>query len=553
MATSVAQEDINFLRLAGLLIKIAPHAVRRKFDYEFHPTQLQNFLSQNQHTIHELTYKKRVITLPQYELLYSKGSTGVSSDMFDVTLMVCLLRHFIDLDIQNSLPLDTNLTMGADISRIRFYRNYIVHSDSGKVTGNKFSEIWICVAEAILRLEPDLKPEIDALMSLLITNDSDIIDFLRLEKDMENTNQHLSTVSQKLSTVSQQLETLEVETHNTRGSPGCGKSVAAHHVALKFEMEGYEIIPCDNPTDIIKHFTAEKIQVFVIDDVCGKFALNQHKADSWEQNDDKLSMLFKPCTRNGDNEDIFTKSKTKFIMTCRENIYSHKAFPNLTCFSHVQCSFSTTYKISPEEMRNIALSYVSEDIVNDIQNLCLYDFSSDLWFVLQKGKPRPVHIPQEFERVYLKRIHKEAMSGKYWEVFGGIQTENEAYRKVLLSYLKEQNTGKQTSYITGDDGPTPLFVSSSLGYLEFVKYFISKCPNHINFKDKEGHYETVKLLLDSNEQTLENCVETTIKDNTGCSILHAACENGHTEVVKLLIERGMNVNDTTPTGYTSFL
>lgn len=85
--------------------------------------------------------------------MFCLGSTGVSSDMFDVTLMVCLLRHFIDLDIQNSLPLDTNLTMGADISRIRFYRNYIVHSDSGKVTGNKFSEIWICVAEVILQLK----------------------------------------------------------------------------------------------------------------------------------------------------------------------------------------------------------------------------------------------------------------------------------------------------------------------------------------------------------------------------------------------------------------
>ncbi|OPL22107.1 hypothetical protein AM593_09975, partial [Mytilus galloprovincialis] len=140
---------------------------------------------------------------------------------------------------------------------------------------------------------------------------------IQLEKQMENTNQHLRTVSQK-------METLEIENNNVKeiyiktlkeweekdmkyistaastfilqslnqnrgviitGSPGCGKSFVAHHEALTFEREGYEIIPCDGPSDVLKHFLAEKIQVFVIDDICGKFALNQHKADSWEQND----------------------------------------------------------------------------------------------------------------------------------------------------------------------------------------------------------------------------------------------------------------------------
>ncbi|CAG2231639.1 unnamed protein product [Mytilus edulis] len=168
------------------------------------------------------------------------------------------------------------------------------------------------------------------------------------------------------------------------GSPGCGKSIVAHHAALTFEKEGYEIIPCDSPSDILKHFTAEKIQVFVIDDICGKFALNQHKADSWEQNDGKLNMLLRSSKENDDNDDISSKSDAKFIITCRENIYSHKAFPKLTCFSLVQCSFSTKYKISPDEMRNIALSYLPEDIVNHIDNICLYEFF--LFYVLCTAK-----------------------------------------------------------------------------------------------------------------------------------------------------------------------
>lgn len=73
MATYLAHEDIHFLRLAGLLIKIAPRAVRRSFDYEIHPGQLEQFLSKNRRKIDDL-YKKRVITLAQYDLLYPKGN-----------------------------------------------------------------------------------------------------------------------------------------------------------------------------------------------------------------------------------------------------------------------------------------------------------------------------------------------------------------------------------------------------------------------------------------------------------------------------------------------
>lgn len=72
--------------------------------------------------------------------------------MFDLSLMACLLRHFTDFDIQDSLPLETIHTDAADISRIKFYRNSIVHSDSGKVNVKKFWEIWNCVTEVISQI-----------------------------------------------------------------------------------------------------------------------------------------------------------------------------------------------------------------------------------------------------------------------------------------------------------------------------------------------------------------------------------------------------------------
>ncbi|CAG2228498.1 unnamed protein product [Mytilus edulis] len=49
---------------------------------------------------------------------------------------------------------------------------------------------------------------------------------------------------------------------------------------------------------------------------------------------------------------------------------------------------------------------------------------------------------------------------------------------------------------------------------------------------------------------LNSRVYTTIKDQKGWSALHLACQNGHIEVIKLLIDVGMNINDTTNSGST---
>lgn len=67
-----SMEDVNFLRLAGLLLKIAPHAVRQMFDHEFHPVMLQQILRKNRLKIDELV-TKRVITKAQYNLLFPEG------------------------------------------------------------------------------------------------------------------------------------------------------------------------------------------------------------------------------------------------------------------------------------------------------------------------------------------------------------------------------------------------------------------------------------------------------------------------------------------------
>lgn len=140
------------------------------------------------------------------------------------------------------------------------------------------------------------------------------------------------------------------------------------------------------------------------------------------------------------------------------------------------------------------------------------------------------------------------MKGKYWKVFGSIQTENKTYRKRLLSFLKEEDKGEDITYVPDEDGATSLFVESYLGYVDFVEYFKVNNPGLIDVKDKEGrssfyvacekgHITTVRYLMKCHHDiNAENAEKTTA--------LSATCLNGHTKVAKLLLDNKADINKT---------
>ena len=71
-----------------------------------------------------------------------------SSKDFDITLMICLLRNLIPhIAIMDRLPSATDTTVGADLSRIKYYRNIIVHCDS--VADTEFESYWKDVTQVI--------------------------------------------------------------------------------------------------------------------------------------------------------------------------------------------------------------------------------------------------------------------------------------------------------------------------------------------------------------------------------------------------------------------
>lgn len=67
---SLMQEEINFLRAANLVLRVAPPAVRLKFDKEYDPVALQHTLNKARCKDLEPLKKRKVTNLSQWNLMF---------------------------------------------------------------------------------------------------------------------------------------------------------------------------------------------------------------------------------------------------------------------------------------------------------------------------------------------------------------------------------------------------------------------------------------------------------------------------------------------------
>jgi hypothetical protein len=73
------------------------------------------------------------VTSFQYDSKSASATKALSQCTIDITLMICLLRNLIPIAIIDGLPSVTDQSLRADLSRIKFYRNFIVHCDSAGI------------------------------------------------------------------------------------------------------------------------------------------------------------------------------------------------------------------------------------------------------------------------------------------------------------------------------------------------------------------------------------------------------------------------------------
>lgn len=67
---------------------------------------------------------------------------NVTSKDFDLSLMICLLRHLAEIQIGDKLPFPQDKSADADLTRLKYYRNKVMHSDDGTILDNSFNNWW---------------------------------------------------------------------------------------------------------------------------------------------------------------------------------------------------------------------------------------------------------------------------------------------------------------------------------------------------------------------------------------------------------------------------
>ncbi|CAC5394570.1 ANKRD50 [Mytilus coruscus] len=150
------------------------------------------------------------------------------------------------------------------------------------------------------------------------------------------------------------------------GSSGSGKSTAIHHVALELALHSnYSIIPAHKPNDIVQYYHPDRKQVFVFDDVCGKYALDLQMLNEW-------SMLTEEIT-------LILKSKMiKIITSCRSYIFQNPHLLNIQLLSSASCNMtSKELSLTTNERLLIGKIFLTEKeilAIKDTVQFTNYDF-----------------------------------------------------------------------------------------------------------------------------------------------------------------------------------
>ena len=152
------QETANYARLCHLLLNVGSKVLSETFDKTRPPGSLDSVLGSPSvsFTLQSLR-RKKILNPLQWSKLYPAIKSSVSSEKFDIPLLVVLLRSICGLTPPatgwDNLPLPTDLTYEADIARIKFYRNTVyAHATQASIDDATFETYWKDIRDTLVRL-----------------------------------------------------------------------------------------------------------------------------------------------------------------------------------------------------------------------------------------------------------------------------------------------------------------------------------------------------------------------------------------------------------------
>ncbi|XP_062582487.1 uncharacterized protein LOC134244239 isoform X2 [Saccostrea cucullata] len=377
--------EMNFFRFMFLILRRAPIAVRTYFDTRHPPLQLMTDLAINKESLSAL--RGKIISSQQWKTLYPP-SGYVNSRHFDVTLLILLLRYMTNVPAPvtgfDKLPVQTDDSVGADLARIKHYRNLVSHSNNAKLTEEDFNDYWTEVEKVIGRLggEAQLLEAKSLKESLIEEKDRELL----LEIN-ELRAQYQDTIPRNIKEqISDKLDKwLEEDTkfYETRacieaekliqsekcvtvtGNAGAGKSAIVHHIALKMQRYNYVVLPIKVPSEFLQYFDAHSDQIFVIDDPCGEKCLDVHLANEWKRYEDDI---IRSLSKN---------DKTRLLISCRLSISRTHHYKDINLFDEVEGEIvnlvSAKFSLTREEKMAIYKSHTSDEFQLSKKILDLHD------------------------------------------------------------------------------------------------------------------------------------------------------------------------------------
>ncbi|VDI35789.1 Hypothetical predicted protein, partial [Mytilus galloprovincialis] len=410
------------------------------------------------------------------------------------------------------------------------------------------------------------------------------------------------------------------------GSPGTGKSSLMRHVALRMQVEGYVILPVTNPEKIIKWYNPSKKILFVVDDFCGTYTINPMKLESWKNLMEKIKTLIE-------------KKPVKLIMSCRLQVFKDEKMKSLSFNQTCECNLLSEDKhLSEEEeidklltegahVKYCALAlcvmfnnrfkeeWLTDDVDKDIKKIIkntyeackvvkgtsrlilrdeldslthtfirkdgelyrtihdkLFDFLAFYFgsvmiiclinnasshfirerFVFEKKDKRDefsIDVSERYQQMYINRLVDDWFRGKIVDVFCNINMDDKIFRQRILVHLKGLEILKQKQLASLYDTlnkDTPLIQCCYIGDIDLVAWCLYHCNSNVNhcrkngvsplyFACQEGHTEVVQMLI-NNKADINKC------GNEEISPLLFACREGHTEIVQMLINNKADID-----------
>ena len=173
-----SKETTNYARLCRLLVDVGSHVLRKIFDAKRPPGNLDTVLSSHSvHSVLQILRKKKVLSCLQWHKLYPAVKSSVSSQHFDISTLMVLLRNLCGLNPPatgwDTLPPPDDTSLEADIVRIKCYRNTVhSHASKASIDDATFNQYWKDIQSALVRTGGEgYQGAIDDLKSQCIDSD----------------------------------------------------------------------------------------------------------------------------------------------------------------------------------------------------------------------------------------------------------------------------------------------------------------------------------------------------------------------------------------------